>query len=121
MNLETNAPQMILGTMNFGRQVDEASANRMLELFLDSGYNEIDTAYMYSDGEAEEILGRILTPKRRTEVYLATKVNPFNGGNLRPETIVKQLETSLRRLRADYVDLLYLHAPATAVTRLAAR
>ena len=111
MNYKTNIPQMILGTMNFGRQLDEAVADRMLGMFLDRGYNEVDTAYSYANGEAEEILGRILTPERRGKVYLATKANPLGGGGLQPENIVMQVETSLRRLRADYVDLLYLHAP----------
>jgi aflatoxin B1 aldehyde reductase len=111
MKLETNVPRVIFGTMNFGRQLDEAAADRMLGLFLDLGYEEIDTAHNYADGQAEEILGRILTPERRSKVYLATKVNPFDGGNLRPESIAKQLEASLRRLRTDSVDLLYLHAP----------
>jgi aflatoxin B1 aldehyde reductase len=116
MKLETNVPRVIFGTMNFGRQLDEAVADRMVGLFLDLGYEEIDTAHNYANGQAEEILGRILTPERRSKVYLATKVNPFDGGNLRPESIAKQLETSLRRLRTDSVDLLYLHAPDLKTT-----
>jgi aflatoxin B1 aldehyde reductase len=111
MDLKTNVPQMILGTMNFGRQIDEAAADRMLGMFLEQGHNEIDTANHYAEGASEEILGRILTPERRGRVYLATKANPFGGGNLRPESIVLQVETSLRRLKTDSVDLLYLHAP----------
>jgi len=111
MDLAQNVPRVILGTMNFGRQVDEAAADRMVGMFLELGYNEIDTAYNYANGQAEEILGRILSPERRRRVYLATKVNPFGGGNLRPESIVMQVETSLRRLKSDSVDLLYLHAP----------
>jgi aflatoxin B1 aldehyde reductase len=111
MNLKTDVPQIILGTMNFGRQFDEAAADRMLGSFIDRGYKEIDTAYGYADGAAEEILGRVLTLERREKVYLATKVNPLGGGGLRPESIVMQVDTSLRRLKANHVDLLYLHAP----------
>jgi aflatoxin B1 aldehyde reductase len=111
MDLKTNVPRMILGTMNFGRQIDEAAADRMLGMFLEQEYNEIDTANNYAEGASEEILGRILTPERRGKVYLATKANPFGDGSLRPESIVLQVETSLRRLKADSVDLLYLHAP----------
>ena len=109
--METNTPRIILGTMNFGEQIDEITADRMLSMFLDLGYNEIDTAYKYTGGASEEILGRLLTPERRRKVYLATKANPLGGGGLGPENIVKQVNTSLRRLRTDYVDLLYLHAP----------
>jgi aflatoxin B1 aldehyde reductase len=109
--MQTDVPRIILGAMNFGEQVDETAADHMLAMFLDLGYNEIDTAYRYNDGVSEEILGRILTPERRGKVYLATKAHPLNGGGLGPESIVKQVNTSLRRLKTDYVDLLYLHAP----------
>ena len=111
MNLRTNVPRIILGTMNFGGQVDEAVADRMLATFLHRGYKEIDTAYTYNDGSSEEILGRILTPERRSKIYLATKAHPLGGGGLGPESIVKQVNTSLRRLKTDHVDLFYLHAP----------
>lgn len=83
----------------------------MLAMFLDRGYKEIDTAYKYNDGASEEMLGRLLTPERRGKVYLATKANPLSGGGLGPENIVKQVNTSLHRLKTDYIDLLYLHAP----------
>ncbi|OIP89682.1 MAG: hypothetical protein AUK26_10985 [Syntrophaceae bacterium CG2_30_58_14] len=97
--------------MNFGEQVDEIVADHMLAMFLDRGYKEIDTAYKYNDGASEEMLGRLLTPERRGKVYLATKASPLSGGGLGPENIVKQVNTSLRRLKTDYIDLLYLHAP----------
>ena len=115
MNLKTDVPRIILGTMNFGGQVDELAADRMLAMFLNLGYKEIDTAYKYADGASEEILGRILTPDRRGKVYLATKANPLGGGGLGPEGITKQVNTSLRRLKTDYIDLLYLHAPDTKI------
>jgi aflatoxin B1 aldehyde reductase len=109
--LETDVARIILGTMNFGDQVDEPAADRMLAMFLDRGYKEMDTAYKYNDGASEEMLGRLLTPERRSKVYLATKASPLRGGGLEPENIAKQVNTSLRRLKTDYVDLLYLHAP----------
>ena len=97
--------------MNFGGQVDELVADQMLSMFLNLGYIEIDTAYKYNDGASEEMLGHLLTPERRDKVYLATKANPLGGGGLGPESIVKQVNTSLHRLKTDYIDLLYLHAP----------
>jgi aflatoxin B1 aldehyde reductase len=111
LNLETDVLRIILGTMNFGGQVDEPAADHMLAMFLDRGYKEIDTVYKYNDGASEEMLGRLLTPERRGKVYLATKASPLSGGGLGPESIVKQVNTSLRRLKTDYIDLLYLHAP----------
>jgi aflatoxin B1 aldehyde reductase len=109
--MQTDVPRIILGAMNFGEQVDEVAADRMLAMFLDRDYKEIDTAYKYNDGASEDILGRILTPQRRSKVYLATKASPLSGGGLGTESIVAQVNTSLRRLKTDYVDLLYLHAP----------
>jgi aflatoxin B1 aldehyde reductase len=97
--------------MTFGEQVDEATADRMLALFLERGYREIDTAHKYTGGASEEILGRLLTPERRSRVFLATKAHPLGVGALAPEPLARQVETSLQRLRTDHVDLLYLHAP----------
>jgi len=56
VNSRTDVPRIILGTMNFGGQVDEHAADQMLTMFLDLGYNEIDTAYTYTNGASEEIL-----------------------------------------------------------------
>jgi aflatoxin B1 aldehyde reductase len=111
LNLEIDVPRIILGTMNFGAQIGEPAADQMLAMFLDRGHKEIDTAYKYNDGASEEMLGRLLTPERRSKVYLATKVSPLSGGGLGAESIVKQVNISLRRLKTDYLDLLYLHAP----------
>ena len=76
--------RIILGTLNFGQQVNEQIAERMINLFIESGYNEIDTAYRYGGGKTEVILGRILSPSRRQQVYIATKVTPMGNENLRP-------------------------------------
>jgi len=105
------APKIIFGTMTFGDQVDEKTADQMVGLFLEKGYVELDTAHNYTDGRSEEFLGRILAPSRRGNVHLATKMNPGKGGGLGPERLAKQLDLSLKRLQTDYVDLLYLHAP----------
>ena len=99
MNSKTSVPRIILGTMNFGRQFDEAVADRMLGSFIDRGYKEIDTAYSYADGAAEEILGRVLTLERRGKVYLATKVNPLEGGGLAVAIQAFASRCSIRRTR----------------------
>jgi aflatoxin B1 aldehyde reductase len=105
------APEAVLGTMTFGQQVDQASADRMVGYFIDQGHDRVDTAPVYSDGRSEVILGKILTPQRREKVKLATKVNPWSEAGLRPKRVVEQVETSLGRLKSEYVDLLYLHSP----------
>ena len=103
--------QVILGTMTFGGQVTEPEAERMVGRFVERGYTRIDTAYRYNEGRTEEILGRILTPEKRKNIYLITKANPLDGGGLSPARLVEQVETSLTRLKTDWVDLLYLHQP----------
>ena len=101
----------ILGTMTFGEQADKASAQKMVETFLSEGHNHLDTAYIYCKGKTESILGELITPKLREQTYLATKAHPSHNGGLSANSIIEQLETSLTRLKADYVDLFYLHSP----------
>jgi aryl-alcohol dehydrogenase-like predicted oxidoreductase len=80
---------------------------------LDAGVNLIDTADVYGDGESEEQLGRILTG-RRDQVILATKAMARSGpgpndlGATRVH-LIRSIESSLRRLRTDYIDLYQLH------------
>jgi len=109
-------PIIALGAMTFGDRTSPADAGRMLGMFLDQGHSWIDTAFMYTDGRSERIIGRFLRGRRRQQAFLATKAYPDKLGKgkprgLTPGSIRGQLETSLRRLRMDYVDLFYLHAP----------
>jgi diketogulonate reductase-like aldo/keto reductase len=84
------------------RQDDEAAA---LRLGLDLGMTLIDTAEMYGDGRAEELVGRAIFG-RRAEVFLVSKVLPHHA--TRRGTIAAS-EGSLRRLRTDHLDLYLLH------------
>ncbi|UCH40846.1 MAG: aldo/keto reductase, partial [Gammaproteobacteria bacterium] len=103
--------KLILGSMTFGDQVDQQTAAEMIERYLQTGNNEIDTAYTYCDGKTEALLGNLLSAIPRERIYLATKVNPWNDAGLRPEQVHKQLNESLERLGCEQVDLLYLHSP----------
>lgn len=113
-------PIIALGAMTFGGQTNAADSERMTCVFLDEGYTWIDTAHIYTEGRSERILGRILRGRLRPRAFLATKVHPSELGKktnrfgLRPKRLRKTLELSLKRLRTDYVDLLYLHAPDNA-------
>lgn len=102
--------RLILGTMTFGGQVDEREAEAMVDLALGAGINMFDTAGLYTDGRSEEILGRVLK-RRKSDALVATKVHPSQGGGLGRAAINSAIETSLRRLGRDYVDLYYLHSP----------
>lgn len=83
-------------------QVDQETASRALNRALDLGMNFIDTARAYGDSEAK--IGAAVS-HRRSEFYLATK-----SGDRSAKGLMSELETSLRELRTDYVDLYFLHS-----------
>ena len=107
-----------LGTMTFGEEwgwgAPEATSARMLDMYLDAGGNVIDTADVYTNGTSEEMLGRLIG-ERRERLVLSTKysmtVRPDdpNGGGSHRRRMIEALETSLRRLRTDRIDLLWVH------------
>jgi aryl-alcohol dehydrogenase-like predicted oxidoreductase len=110
--------ELALGTMTFGETwgwgASEDECRRMFEAYVDAGGNFVDTACNYTDGTSEEIVGR-LVEHDRDRFVVATKYtlnmrrdDPNAGGNHR-KNLVHTLEASLRRLRTDYVDLLWLH------------
>ena len=103
--------KQILGTMTFGEQVDQDKAQLLLDRFIAAGNMEIDTAYAYCDGKTEQLLGELLPAEKRKELYLASKVNPWNDHGLQPAQVKKQLAEILERLGTDHIDLLYLHSP----------
>lgn len=70
---------------------------------IDKGINYIDTAHSYMKGVNEEIIGRVMKTKR-DKVFLTTKISPQNPANMS-----EMIETSLKRLQTDHVDLLLLH------------
>jgi aryl-alcohol dehydrogenase-like predicted oxidoreductase len=105
--------QLCLGTMTFGNEADEAEAIRMMDAAAAAGVNFFDTADIYNGGRTEEIVGRWLKD-RRESIVLATKVHypTGNGVNERGSSrlhILRGVEASLRRLRTDHIDILYLH------------
>jgi len=114
--------ELCLGAMTFGRETSEEDSYRMLDCFVDSGGNFIDTADVYSQGVSEEILGRWLTGKRRDDFVIATKVRFAMGSGpndlgLSRKHILSAVEDSLRRLNTAYIDLYQVHMwdPGTPV------
>jgi len=112
-----------LGTMAFGRWIDEKASIEILDTAIDAGINLIDTAnfygkgqdeqFLYGTGESEEIIGRALKG-RRDKVVLATKVGlPMgkdpNDAGLSKFHIMREVENSLQRLQTDYIDLYQVH------------
>lgn len=85
--------------------------NRLLGTALDAGLNVVDTAECY--GESEERIGRAIG-SRRQDFHLFTKCghegDALNGKDWDPETLMRSIERSLKRLRTDHVDLVQLHS-----------
>jgi aryl-alcohol dehydrogenase-like predicted oxidoreductase len=109
-----------LGTMMFGAigNPDHDDCARMVDVALDHGINFVDSADMYSAGEAETILGKALRG-RRDRVVIATKGHFQMGeganrsGNSR-RWLVQAVEASLQRLGTDWIDLYQVHRPDPA-------
>jgi aryl-alcohol dehydrogenase-like predicted oxidoreductase len=107
-----------LGAMMFGAggNPDHDDSIRIIHKALDAGINFVDTADVYSRGESEEIVGKALKG-RRADTVLATKAHgpmgddPNQQGNSR-RWLVREVETSLRRLQTDHIDLYQIHRPA---------
>ena len=102
-----------LGANNFGGRLDSRKTEAVVHTALDAGVNLIDTSNSYGNGHSEEFIGRALR-SRRQQAVIATKVSsrvadgPNNAGNSRKH-ILDQVETSLRKLGTDYIDLYQIH------------
>lgn len=88
-----------------GSAAQEQQAIQALQLGLDLGMAHIDTAEMYGNGRAEEIVGEAIRGRRK-EVFLVSKVLPSNASY---EGVLRACERSLKRLGTDYLDLYLLH------------
>ncbi len=107
--------ELCLGTMTFARETDEATSKKILSSFLDRGGNFIDTADVYgaTPGASEKIVGRLLREKREkivlsTKAYFSTGSGPNDTGLSRIH-VTQALESSLRRLQTDYIDIYCVH------------
>lgn len=99
----------------YGPKLSDAEAERLLHRAIDLGYDHLDTARIYGNGHNEEMIGRYLS-NRRNSFFLASKTGIIVDGDARridcrPETIRAALETSLRLLKTEVIDLYYLHRP----------
>lgn len=115
--------ELCMGSMQFGWTTDEAHAFEVLDAFVESGGNFVDTADVYTrwaegnpGGVAEEIIGRWLKARgNRHQMVIATKARGQMGPHpndvgLSRRHILDAVEASLRRLQIDYIDLYQAHA-----------
>ncbi|KAJ6180956.1 hypothetical protein N7519_011417 [Penicillium mononematosum] len=108
-------PRVILGLMTFGpteakgaRITSLDEFNKCLDYFQQQGFNEVDTARIYIDGEQEAFTAKANWKSRG--LTLATKWYPNQPGFHKPEVVREKLELSLKELQTDTVDIFYLHA-----------
>lgn len=119
---------LVFGGNVFGWTIDEDTSFRLLDAFVERGFNCIDTADVYSiwvpghaGGESETVLGKWLKARgNRSQVVIATKVGwemSKEKKGLSKAYILQAVEDSLRRLQTDYIDLYQSHKddPDTAV------
>ncbi|RYE53398.1 MAG: aldo/keto reductase [Sphingobacteriales bacterium] len=116
-------PVLSFGTATFGgkneffkawgsTQAEEAT--RLVQICLEAGVNMFDTADVYSEGLAEEVLGKAIAGIQRDKLILSTKATfpfgqgPNNQGSSRLH-LLKQVEGSLQRLGTDYIDIYHMH------------
>jgi aryl-alcohol dehydrogenase-like predicted oxidoreductase len=116
----TQVSRLCLGAMSFGSMADwmisEEASFAIVKRALEGGINFFDTADIYSRGESETILGKALKEfgAKREEYVVATKVyNQMSGGpnrgGLSRKHIMHSIDSSLKRLGVDYVDLYQIH------------
>jgi len=125
-NTDIKVSKICLGTMTFGQQNSEAEGHEQLDYAVSNGINFIDTAEMYSvpgrketQGSTESIIGTWLKNQKREDLVVATKVTgpsdyfSYIRENLgfSKEVVHKALESSLKRLQTDYIDVYQLHWP----------
>ena len=106
-------PLLGLGTNNFGGRSDEAASLKVIDASIDIGANFFDTANIYTGTKSETIIGKALKG-RRDKVILTTKfgLSMGTGPNMQGGSrwhILSELDTSLRRLQTDYLDLYQMH------------
>lgn len=117
---ELQVAPLTFGGNVFGWTIDEATSFQLLDAFVSSGFNFIDTADVYSrwapgnqGGESETIIGKWMKQRgNRDKIIVATKVGGDMGQgkkDIGKEWILAEVENSLRRLQTDYIDLYQTH------------
>ncbi len=117
-NTDMNVSVLGFGGSEIGYEhVSLTTAKKLLNEALDAGLNVIDTAECYVS--SEELIGEAVG-KRRTDYYLLTKCGHESGWSSpdwRPESLLRSVQRSLKRLKTDHVDLVQLHSCSEAELR----
>lgn len=108
--------ELSLGSwLTFGGGVDIKAAGELMRCAFDQGVNFFDNAEVYGHGASEEIMGEVLKNFQRSDVVVSTKIywggDGPNDTGLNWKHLVEGTKRSLRRLKLEYVDLLFCHRP----------
>lgn len=111
--------EITLGTMNFGKSdwgLPKDVSFELLDTFFSLGYKKLDTSNFYAQGNSEKIIGEWLSYNSPDTIEICTKVggkDPIDDSvvGLSRESILKSIEYSLKRLKRDSINILYLHFP----------
>ena len=120
-NIGWQVSEVGLGCWAIGSEwgdVSKEDANEVLKTSLDNGVNFFDTADVYGDGRSEQFIGELLKSTSE-KIYVATKsgrrLNPHNSEGYNPQNIESFIDSSLKNLGVECIDLLQLHCPPSDV------
>ncbi|HRW75314.1 MAG: aldo/keto reductase [Lewinellaceae bacterium] len=105
--------------LTFGKQIEDQTAERLMALAYERGVNFFDNAEIYSRGQSEIVMGKILNKMNwdRSSYVVSSKVFFGDGGKLPNQTglnrkhVMEACHAALKRLQVDYLDLYFCHRP----------
>ncbi len=111
---DMNLSQIVLGTEGYDERIERQTAYSLMDTYLENGGNVIDTARLYNGGKSEALIGDYIQGKR-DKVYISTKcahpvtLADLSHVRLSKEEIEDDVAQSLKALKTDYIDILWLH------------
>ncbi len=112
-NTGVKVSELCFGTMTFGKEADEETSAAMFYRCREAGINFFDCADVYAGGRSEEILGKLIASSR-DEIIITSKFyfptgQDINARGASRKHMMKALESSLKRLNTDYIDIYFIH------------
>lgn len=104
-----------VGAHNLFKGLKDEDGAAVVKAALDQGITMLDTAYMYGLGHSEEVIGEVIKDYDRSQIVIATKAaqDPTKdyAANNSPAFLTQAVESALKRLQTDYIDVFYIHFP----------
>lgn len=100
------------GNVVFGNQLDTKDLEQVFSKAMETGLNLFDTAFVYSNGESERILGELMAKYDRKDVIISDKFSPGSQNNEAENPVIDMLKGSLGRLNTEFIDIYWIHNSA---------